>query len=253
MNSTKLSKETIATAFGRFLDRTDIVGHLEQLFKLLSAFALNFDCPWIAYGTRPITPTCYSPTRRDPAHILNYPYQWQERYVEMGYDRIDPIIRASRRRAGAFRWRDLYNDPSTTEEERRIFDEAASFGLKAGISVPLHGPQGDFGVMSFAQSRDQGFPDSVVKYLELSAFHFHIMSAKFMVLRHLENTHELSSREIECIFWTAKGKSSWDIGQILGISVNTVNFHMKNIMRKLDTGSRTVAAIKAVNFGIIDL
>ncbi|RVD13137.1 response regulator transcription factor, partial [Mesorhizobium sp. M7A.F.Ca.ET.027.02.1.1] len=36
-------------------------------------------------------------------------------------------------------------------------------------------------------------------------------------------------------------------------SYNTVNFHIKNGMRKLDCGSRTVAAIKAINMGIIEL
>ena len=63
----------------------------------------------------------------------------------------------------------------------------------------------------------------------------------------------LSQREKECIEWVAKGKSSWDIGVILGISDNTVNFHVKNVLRKLKTSSRTVAALKAVRFGIIDL
>ncbi|TIV59219.1 MAG: helix-turn-helix transcriptional regulator [Mesorhizobium sp.] len=68
----------------------------------------------------------------------------------------------------------------------------------------------------------------------------------------IEETPTLSPREKECILWTAKGKSSWEIGQIIGISVNTVNFHIKNAMRKLDTGSRTTAAIIAIKSGIID-
>ncbi|WP_280950845.1 helix-turn-helix domain-containing protein [Rhizobium mesoamericanum] len=53
--------------------------------------------------------------------------------------------------------------------------------------------------------------------------------------------------------WVARGKSSWDIGIILGISENTVNFHIKNAMRKFDVASRTVAAVKAINLGIIKL
>ncbi|MER8855950.1 helix-turn-helix transcriptional regulator [Mesorhizobium australicum] len=70
----------------------------------------------------------------------------------------------------------------------------------------------------------------------------------------IENrTFDLSLREKECILWVAKGKTSWEIGMILGISLNTVNFHIKNVMRKLDAPSRTVAAIKAVNCGIIHL
>lgn len=69
----------------------------------------------------------------------------------------------------------------------------------------------------------------------------------------IEEIPTLSPREKECILWTAKGKSSWEIGQIIGISVNTVNFHIKNVMRKTDTVSRTTAAIKALQFGIIEL
>ncbi|WP_085034668.1 helix-turn-helix transcriptional regulator [Ensifer aridi] len=69
----------------------------------------------------------------------------------------------------------------------------------------------------------------------------------------IEKTSNLSPREKECILWVARGKSSWDIGIILGISENTVNFHVKNVMRKLNVNTRTVAAIKAVNFGIIEL
>ncbi|MER9690011.1 helix-turn-helix transcriptional regulator [Mesorhizobium sp. M0139] len=69
----------------------------------------------------------------------------------------------------------------------------------------------------------------------------------------IEEIPPLSPREKECILWTAKGKSSWEIGQIIGISVNTVNFHIKNVMKKTDTGSRITAAIKALQFGIIEL
>lgn len=61
----------------------------------------------------------------------------------------------------------------------------------------------------------------------------------------------LSSRERDCLTWAARGKSSWDIGAILEISENTVNFHIKNAMKKLRTTSRTVAAIKAMQLGII--
>ncbi|WP_245461579.1 hypothetical protein [Mesorhizobium sp. M6A.T.Ce.TU.002.03.1.1] len=38
----------------RFLDQTDSIAQSEQLFDMLSAFAFNFDCPWVAYG--PLAP-----------------------------------------------------------------------------------------------------------------------------------------------------------------------------------------------------
>jgi LuxR family transcriptional regulator, activator of conjugal transfer of Ti plasmids len=63
----------------------------------------------------------------------------------------------------------------------------------------------------------------------------------------------LTPRQKECLGWIALGKSSWDIGKILDISENTVNFHIKKAMKKLDTNSRTVAAIKAFQLGLINV
>ncbi|RWO53510.1 MAG: LuxR family transcriptional regulator [Mesorhizobium sp.] len=249
----KAAREEFAVEFGKFLDQADAVAQSEQLFDLLSAFVLNFDCPWIAYGSPTPDQKFLKPVRRDPAMMQNYPDEWRDRYFEMGYERIDPIIKTSRQRISAFRWSDVYNDATTTEDERRIFDEAATFGLRSGISVPLHGPQGSFAIMSFARPRDHGFQNRTITYLELAALHFHLRVTKFTNLSDIEENTSLSTREIDCIRWVGRGKSSWEIGSILGISVNTVNFHIKNVMRKLDTGSRTVAAIKAVNFGIIEL
>ncbi|MER8390922.1 LuxR family transcriptional regulator [Mesorhizobium sp. M1340] len=248
MHFPEAAKEAFAIEFGRFLDQTDGVAQYERLFDLLSAFAVNFDCPWIAYEVLAPQKRLKS-VQRDPAAILNFPDEWQKRYFEMGYDRIDPIIKASRARGGTFRWSEVYRDASTTEDERRVFDEAATFGLRSGITVPLHGPGNSFAIMSFAQARDGEFQNRRIAYLQLAALHFHIRVTNYAKSRGIN----LSPREKECILWTARGKSSWEIGQILGISDNTVNFHIKNLMRKLDTSSRTVAAVKAINFGIIEL
>jgi LuxR family transcriptional activator of conjugal transfer of Ti plasmids len=62
----------------------------------------------------------------------------------------------------------------------------------------------------------------------------------------------LSEREKACLLWTARGKSSWEIGRILSISENTVVFHIKNAMRKLGTSNRTLAAVKALQLGLIE-
>ncbi|OAP38627.1 LuxR family transcriptional regulator [Sinorhizobium americanum] len=253
MNFPNGTSGAFAVEFGRFLEQTDGVAQSEQLFDLLCTFALNFDCRWIAYGSLTPEPRILKPVRFDSAVMLNYPVEWQERYLKMRYDRIDPIIKRSRKRAGAFQWSEVYDDASTTNQERRVFDEAATFGLRSGISVPLHDPNGSIAIMSFAFPKDREFQDRTGTYLELAAFHFHVRLTKLASLDGADEAPDLSSREKECILWAAKGKSSWEVGTILGISENTVNFHIKNAMRKLDTGSRTTAAIKAITFGIIDV
>jgi len=61
----------------------------------------------------------------------------------------------------------------------------------------------------------------------------------------------LSGREKEILKWLKEGKSSWDISRILRISRNTVNFHIKNLFRKLDVVNRTQAVSEALRRGII--
>lgn len=245
------AQEAFPVELGRFLEQADGVARSEQLFDLLSAFALQYQCPWIAYSCHSADQSLRS-VQGAPA-LMRYPDEWQEHYVQMGYDKIDPIIKRSRKELGTFRWSKAYNDVSTTEVERRFFDEAATFGLKSGISVPLHGPGVGFAIMSFARPSCQELQNRTITYLQLAALHFHLRAARVVNSRCIQKAPNLSQREQECILWAARGKSSWDIGVILGISENTVNFHIKKVLRKLNVGSRTVAAIKAASLGIIEL
>ncbi|ESW77820.1 LuxR family transcriptional regulator [Mesorhizobium sp. C280B] len=243
--------EAFAVEFGRFLEQTDGVAQSEQLFDLLSALALNFDCRWVSYDSISPGPEGLKSVRRDPAVLLNFPEEWQERYYEMGFDRIDPIIKTCRTRADAFRWSEVYKDVCTTQDERRVLDEAATFGLRSGISVPLHGPGRNFAIMSFAQTENGELHNRTITYLQFAALHFHRKVIKFASSSGTERGPDLSPRERECLSWIARGKSSWEIGQILEISLDTVNFHVKNVLRKMDTSNRTAAAVNAIRLGII--
>ncbi|RUY13391.1 MAG: LuxR family transcriptional regulator [Mesorhizobium sp.] len=241
----------IAMELDLFLEMTDDVAQSEQLFELLSAFALNFDCPWIAYGPL-ASERAFKPNREGSVVMWNYPAEWQERYSRMGYAKIDPLIKKGRKEAGPFRWSEVYTDESITEDGRRVLDEAATFGLRSGVTIPLHGPADSFRFMSFAQSLDCELLNRTITYLQMAALRFHLMVTKFDTTTASERVHNLSPREIQCIDWVSKGKSSWEIGTILGRSRNTIDFHLKNVMRKLDATSRTVAVVKALKLGIIE-
>jgi DNA-binding CsgD family transcriptional regulator len=63
----------------------------------------------------------------------------------------------------------------------------------------------------------------------------------------------LSDREKEVLNWLKQGKSSWEISVIFGISERTVNYHIYNIMEKLQTTNRAQAVAVATRLGLIDL
>ena len=63
---------------------------------------------------------------------------------------------------------------------------------------------------------------------------------------------QLNDREVETLTWVARGKTSAEIAQILGLTKRTVNFHIDNARTKLGAATRTQAVIKAATGRLID-
>jgi DNA-binding CsgD family transcriptional regulator len=64
-------------------------------------------------------------------------------------------------------------------------------------------------------------------------------------------TDTLTDREIDCLNWTAAGKTSAEIAEILTLSEHTVNHYLNRATKKLDTVNRTQAVAKALRIGLI--
>jgi DNA-binding NarL/FixJ family response regulator len=62
----------------------------------------------------------------------------------------------------------------------------------------------------------------------------------------------LNDREVEVLTWVARGKTSLEIAQILGLTKRTVDFHTDNARAKLDAKTRTEAASKAATGRMIE-
>lgn len=61
----------------------------------------------------------------------------------------------------------------------------------------------------------------------------------------------LTAREESCLYWAAHGKTSWEIGVILGITERTVNFHIANTCAKFNVYTRQAAIVIALQTGAL--
>jgi len=63
----------------------------------------------------------------------------------------------------------------------------------------------------------------------------------------------LTPRELSCLHWAAIGKTSWEIGVIIGASERTINFHIGRACHKLGVNRRQAAVTIALQCGLLPL
>lgn len=56
----------------------------------------------------------------------------------------------------------------------------------------------------------------------------------------------LTAQERNVLYWTAEGKTQWEISVILGIAETTVKTHLKNSRLKLEATNKTHTVVKAI-------
>ena len=140
--------------------------------------------------------------------------------------------------------------PTTIKEAASPADtEKRDFESSDCIFFPVYDRAGKKGMLGFAVDGSSG-EDLLAKLGFLSSFIFD----RCMEIRKVTITQNnaLSEREIQCLNWTAAGKTSYEIGIILDISLNTVNHYLNNASKKLNCVNRTHAVAKCVQEGLIE-
>jgi DNA-binding NarL/FixJ family response regulator len=104
------------------------------------------------------------------------------------------------------------------------------------------------------KGRRLGADDYVVKPIDFEILDTIIRARLAKVARTETWSREidLSDREVECLTWAARGKSSAEIAQIIGTSKRNVDFHIETACRKLNVATRVQAAVKAVSGRLIE-
>ena len=186
------------------------------------------------------------------SYAERWPLGWHERYLERHYLDDDPIIKRLRTSDKPFGWHEVDVERRKDGGAYTIMMEAGEFDLRAGFNIPIRSLKGQLATVMFAGDRFELAWDDRPALL-LVAIYAHDKMREIMGVRPLHPSQQrpLTPREIEVLKWTAEGKTSQDIADILSVSLPTVQSHMTNLCRKLDVVNRAQATARAVRWGIL--
>lgn len=230
----------------QFLSTLGNIQSAEKLFTEISREARHLGFDNCAYGLRLPLPLS------SPRTVMynDYPSEWKNRYLQANYVSIDPIVKHGQISRIPLVWTDsLFN------QHADFWEEARSFGLKAGWSQSSVDDNGVRGLLTLVRSGEPMSPAELnhngLKMGWLSQMG-HLYMSKLVLARFVpESQARLSDREKEVLRWTADGKTSGEISDILNLSERTVNFHIANAMAKLNCANKTAATVKAAILGIL--
>ncbi len=192
---------------------------------------------------------------RQPLCITNYPDDWAEYYLNENYASHDYVGRYAAKSTLPFVWNKLVAERQLTQQQQKIFHEGQDAGLKAGATVPIHGPGAAKATFSVsADMPDKDFEKLFSQHrheVHLMATYAHEKIIGLGLHKPLDNAINLTPREIEVLTWAAKGKSRWEISIILAISEETVKAHLENTRRKLGASNTTHAIAIALLHGLL--
>jgi LuxR family transcriptional regulator len=213
----------------------------DVVFEALVAAARELGFEHCAYGLRLAVPV----SNPKVITLNNYPKIWQERYQQAGYLATDPSVRH-----GSLSQRPLLWTDDVFASSQQLWEEAKEQGLRFGWAQSSLDGFGVGGMLTLSRSGEPltgselETKENEMRWLVQAA---HLSLSRLLKPKYaVQPDVALTPREIEVLKWSADGKTAAEIGDILSISIPTVNFHIKNAVQKMKAANKTAAVVQAL-------
>jgi LuxR family quorum sensing-dependent transcriptional regulator len=170
------------------------------------------------------------------------PEEWHKHYIERHLFAVDPVARRLASAVTPFETGAVDYGLSGEPRAVEVMEGRRAFGQIEGYIVPV--PRyGNKGYVWMSGVRSELPPGSK------PALHLVALCAFDSINRLVscpDREPVLTERQREVLMWIAAGKSSWAIGEILGIAKRTVDEYASLATRKLGAANRTQAVAIAL-------
>lgn len=184
-----------------------------------------------------------------------FPEGHLENYIAEQWDRVDPILAFTSTAARPFYWDDVAPRMQFSRAQTALLDECRRVGVHSIVVVPFSKPMS--GCDLIGVSRRHPDPPDPARIAILQAicaqvgWRYADFTGDTPAIGHSEIT--LTDRELEILKWVKDGKSNWEMSEIMGLSVKTIEYHVGNILKKLGAANRTTAVVIAIKHRLVAL
>jgi DNA-binding CsgD family transcriptional regulator len=180
------------------------------------------------------------------------PLDWRATYERRKLHLVDPFLIEASRSSEAFLYTEKRESWLKETALHPVIDLAEGYGWREIMGVLIHGPFGYHGIVSLGSFETPRLAAEERLALELASRRIHNRCrAEPGFGLGPQTKADLSPRQIECMRWSARGKSDTDIADLMGLSKSTVHFHIEEAKKKLAVRTRVEAVARLVLDGFV--
>jgi DNA-binding CsgD family transcriptional regulator len=178
---------------------------------------------------------------------------WVQRYVDLDYLRVDPVVIGCFQRFHPVEWKRL---DWSSKAARAFRGDAIAHGVgNQGFSIPIRGPSGQFALFTLSHTCDDAtwaaYTTDNQRDLILIAHYFNQKALEFEKGRSPEPAKSLSPREIDALTFLAMGYGRAQVADMLEISEHTLRAYIESARFKLGAINTIHAVSRALSEGLI--
>ena len=233
------------------LDLPGTVGELRTPYDILRLLRQRAQEFGFTHFTVLKLPFAGEPRMADLAVLSNWPPALTRAYDARRLGAASPAMKRLSESALCFQFG--VEEVSSARADGQRAETVALFNKHAMARwafFPVHSPLFGAGAIAYSGMREALDPREMMTLHMISIGIFDRLAQ--LRAHRQEDRPRLTERERECLLWTAEGKTSFEIGKIIGISEHTVNYYLNTASGKLKSTNRVQAVAVALRSGLLD-
>lgn len=235
----------------RYLEAVTASPTVEYLWQMHLEKMQSYGFDRLMYGfTHYMTPSSLGDPN-DFYLLTNYDPEYVRHFIDNGLYFHAPMLQWSRFNDGAASWaliQEMDAEDALSAEERKVFDFNRRMGVTAGYTISFKAVSArSKGAIALTARHGMSQEDADQVWAEHGReiiLMNNVAHLKIMTLPH-GGQRSLTDRQREVLEWVGDGKTTADIASLMGLTVATIEKHLRLARKALDVDTTAQAVLKA--------
>jgi LuxR family transcriptional activator of conjugal transfer of Ti plasmids len=191
-----------------------------------------------------------------PGHTVassNYPPEWRSIYFKRKFEAVDPIVSRAKSQKRLFTWSGEYERRHLSKDERAFFDQAAHFGIRSGVTVPIRAANGSTSIFTLASDKPSINLDRDIDPVAAAAAvgQLHTRMTLLPLTPSAQYPAWLDPKEAAYLNWISVGKTMEEAADLEGVKYNSVKSKLEEARKRFQIHTMPHLVALAIRAGLI--